>query len=328
MLKKTYCKFIKAYSTLEMSFAIAIIAILFVGVYEGINIYRETIISRSQSLTQSSIINRIPSLLSWYETSLPNSFLPKENSDNNSVSKWLDNSSSKIQKDNAYGGQKYFNNKFNFESNPTVNSSGPLFVGRGINNLPALKFDNSSTKSQFLVVDPQIKLSDTNFSIYMVIKFDNKNVNATILDRVCFASNNEVTDQEASGIEACKSNISLKINNLNKIEFSITNSSNQSAQLSSLDSLDLKYAHLIAVERNFNNNLNLFIDGKLSATQDENLGSLSSLPLKFGRSAFASNLEYNFNIGEIIIFEDVLLPKFRIEVENYLSRKFSINLNR
>jgi hypothetical protein len=321
-------KNIQAYSMLEASFIIIIATILFVGVYEGFNIYRETMISRSQSLTQGSIIYRIPSLLTWFESSMPNSFNNKEREEDKAITLWFDKSSNKIQKFDAYGAQNSVNKKFNYEANAQLNTSGPTFVEDGLNNLPSLKFSNSSTKSQFLVIDPSLQITSNNFSIFMVVNFRKTNSEAIILDRVCIKNNMEITNQENDAIEGCKSKISLKINNLNKLEFAITNSLNQTVELISQDSIDKKTGHLIALERNYNNSLNLYIDGKLSQTLSENLGNLYPFPIKIGRHASIENLDYQFELSELIILEDILNQKSRQELENYFAKKYAINMNR
>jgi hypothetical protein len=317
--------FSKAYSMIEMSIIILGAVIIIVGAYQGYNIYRETIISRSQSLTQNSIINRIPSLLAWFETSNPDSFSSvNELNTGKQISVWLDKTANKTEKFPARAGQKISNTNSTFEPNNSVNPSGPIYIENSINNIPSLRFTNDSSNSRFLVIDPLLKINNGSFTIFLVILFNKPNYPATIIDKVCIKNNQEVTDQELLGIEGCKSNISLKIDSLNNIEFSITNSSEEVAKILSTNLLEVKVPHIVAIERNYNQSIKLYIDGNLIATEPENLNQLYPFPLKIGRHATASNLDYQFDLSELIIFEDVLDERTRNNIENYLEKKYSI----
>ena len=163
----------KAYSMLEMSLIIIIIAILFAGAYQGFNIYNETKLSSVRTLSQNSIISRIQNLGFWYETASENSLNSAEALNGKAISVWFDHNPQQFTKINAFGAQNSNKEKFNYDPNNIIDDSGPIFVAKGIAGLPSLNFNNTNSSAKFLVVDPSFKFSKDDITIFTVLKFKN-----------------------------------------------------------------------------------------------------------------------------------------------------------
>jgi hypothetical protein len=52
------------------------------------------------------------------------------------------------------------------------------------------------------------------------------------------------------------------------------------------------------------------------------------LPIKIGRNAKDQNANSEFDLSEMIMVYGILKPQHKIDVENYLAKKYSIKLER
>jgi len=319
---------IRAYTMIEVSLLIIVLGILVTGIYQGTNIYRETMISRSQSLTQNSILGRTSNILLWYETTLSSSLVSTQRKDSQPISQWFDNNQKSVDKNNASASQKIDNTRIDYEASSGFSSSGPLYIEKGINHLPTLRFKNTSNSSQFLVVN-SIKLVASNLNIFLVMQFKNYSSNAFIFDRICTKTNGSVTVIESEAVNLCRPVISANISSQNLINFTLTNQSgtlnSTTNNLSNIVAKNMPY--LIQFERDFNQTLKFYLNGKLLSSGVDNLGQFDSLPLKIGRHASLSSVDSEFDLSEIVIIEDKIDNDRKKEIENYFSKKYSIRLN-
>ncbi|NCA28120.1 MAG: hypothetical protein EBS92_02430 [Proteobacteria bacterium] len=320
---------IKAYTMIEVSLLIIVLGILITGIYQGTNIYRETVTSRSQSLTQNSILGRTNNILLWYETTLSSSLISAQRKDSQPITQWFDNNQKSVDKNNASASQKIDDTRIDYEASAGFSSSGPLYIEKGINYLPTLRFKNTSNSSQFLAVN-SIKLGSSSLAIFLVMQFKSYSSNAYIFDRICTKTNGSVTVIESEAINQCRPVFSVNISPQNLINFTLTN---QSASLNSttnnLSNIVAKNTpYLIQFERDFNQTLKFYLNGKLLSSGVDNLSQFDSLPLKIGRHASLSSVESEFDLSEIVIIEDKIDNERKKEIENYFSKKYSIKLNR
>jgi type II secretory pathway pseudopilin PulG len=65
------------FSLIELLIVILVLSILTVAIVKGGRIIRKAKLNSAQSLTQSSIVNFIPNLVIWLETTLDRSFADK-----------------------------------------------------------------------------------------------------------------------------------------------------------------------------------------------------------------------------------------------------------
>ncbi len=121
-----------AFSLIEISIVIVIIAILIVGSLNGVEMIRKARLTAAQSLTEQSIVAKINNLLVWYETSLNRSFIEAERDNGLKISKWRNiNPSSLISNDatqnTVINQPTYYNNRFN-GALPALNFDGNDFM--------------------------------------------------------------------------------------------------------------------------------------------------------------------------------------------------------
>jgi prepilin-type N-terminal cleavage/methylation domain-containing protein len=318
--------FRKAYSMIEMSLVVLIMGILFAGAYQGFNIYYETHISGARTLTQNSIISRIGNLAFWYEAT----FEKDVNDNGKPILMWLDRNNQQLIKSNAYVAQNSDNTKFNYEPNNFADSGGPIFILKGINGLPSLNFKNNSNSSRFLVVDPSLKFGEDDITIFAVLKFKNFNNNAVIFDKVCLKNSGSATSDNSSAINFCKPAISAKVNVLGYPNLYIQNNDGSDIKSTTNTTFALKkdMPYILTFIRSYNQSISLFLNGKLISSTPENLGSINFLPMKIGRTAKDQNVDSEFDLSEFAMIYGKLKNDNKIEIENYLAKKYSIKLER
>jgi prepilin-type N-terminal cleavage/methylation domain-containing protein len=144
-------KFSKAFSLIELSIVILIIGILVAGVTQSSRLIRQMALSSARGLTQSSPVPSITGLVSWYETVSEKSFDELEASDNSTTTNWYD-----INPTSA--------NKINL--NQTDPARRPTYVANGLNGLPSLRFNGSTTYLQSNGFIPEH--NSNNFSLFIV----------------------------------------------------------------------------------------------------------------------------------------------------------------
>jgi hypothetical protein len=327
-LKKKIFK--KAYSMIEMSLIILIIGILFAGAYQGFNIYNETKLSSVRTLTQNSITSRIQNLGFWYETAFENSLENNESQDGKAISVWLDHNTQQINKINAYGAQITNKEKFNYNPNNIFDDSGPIYVAKGISGLPTLNFKNTNSSAKFLVVDPSFKFSKEDITIFTVLKFKNFENNAVIFDRVCLKNSGVVTYDDSLAVNECKPLISARVNILGYPNLFIQDKDESLAKSTANTSFQIKkdVPYILTFERIFNKSIGLYQNGKLVSSTAENLGEINFSPIKIGRGGTDQNVNSEFDLSEFIMIYGKLKNEHKLDIENYLAKKYSIKLER
>jgi len=143
MKKKT------AFSLAELSIVILIVGLLIAGLVQGQLMVRKSKLAAAQTLTQNSPVNKIENLLLWYETSMESSFEKSERFEGGAISVWHDNNPNAITRDDA-----------------TQNSSGsrPKFYENVFNGIPAVRFDGAN---DFLSFDGKSLISSA-YTIFAV----------------------------------------------------------------------------------------------------------------------------------------------------------------
>jgi Tfp pilus assembly protein PilE len=119
-----------AFSLLELSIILAIIAILSAGIMQSSSMIKASRLANARAFTVNSPAAKIEGLIAWYETSLQYSFKAGENIDAAQITEWHDINPESVAADR---------NKLTKSA-----SSGVVYVDDGINKIPSLQFDGSS----------------------------------------------------------------------------------------------------------------------------------------------------------------------------------------
>ena len=147
-----------AYSLIETSIVLVIVAILVAAVTQGSVLVTKVKLNNARTLTQSSPVSSTPNLGLWLETTNESSFkteysnnAPLAGSSGSSV--WYDSNAQLAKQNNA------------LSTSNSPYSSNPLYVEKGINSLPALSFNGTSQYLDF--TNPAI-LAATSYTIFVV----------------------------------------------------------------------------------------------------------------------------------------------------------------
>ena len=133
----------KAFSLIEISMVILVIGILIAGISQGIDLYDDYRLASARNLTKNSLVNRIPDLEMWLETTGENSlatgttsFTDKANPvDQDSIGRWNNINPNILPSARNHATQ----------NNPTaLVDNQPKYIRKGMNGLPALLFDGTN----------------------------------------------------------------------------------------------------------------------------------------------------------------------------------------
>ena len=147
LLKKNLNNFRKAFSLIELSIVILIVGILIAGVTQSSRLVKRMRLTTAQQITSSSDVNSISDMVMWLEATQDFAFATGTNgsfdfntniytdvdrpSNNDRIGRWNDKA---IR--NATAKKSAIQNAL---------ARQPKYVDDGINNLPALYFDSTST---------------------------------------------------------------------------------------------------------------------------------------------------------------------------------------
>ncbi len=283
----------KAFSLIEISVVILIIGILISGVSQGIDLYQDMRLTTARSLTQNSRVNRIEDLALWLEATSEKSFDKPDMNDGSLISKWYDINPKNTQNNYVFA---------NGNNRPKYLKSCPE------NNLPCLEF--SSVNSQYLEslnsIDETIDLS-----IFFVINFKvvNSSCCTAILASIGTWQSKEVhinvfSNKFAYGVKTISSSLSF---------LSSSNMVNKKLYIIETIDGDILKAYFNGVQQ-----------GSVATNYEKKIGNFNIGRWLNGTTAGRYIDAY---IHEIIIFRKKLNETERNDVEQYLSKKWSIKIN-
>lgn len=279
----------KAFSLIELSAVLIIIAILTSITTQIISSIRNAHIANANTITANFNIAQIDGLVAWYETSLKYSLEKSEIIDNKQISTWYNIAPSSIT------------DKINkLETTP---SSGITYQEKGINNLPSINFNGSSNLKLSTFSDGDISKA----TIFFVISIDTHNT-PTFFDSYNFSDNN------------------VTIHSLDPDQLYLRASANGAwtSTSSNLPNILTNRGHIIVSYLNGENSKYYFNDAiNIAGGTAINPGSNAISGLTIGSRSDNSS-HFNGQISEIIIFNKILKLPQRKDVMTYLSKKYNI----
>lgn len=282
----------KAFTLVELSVVITILAVMIIGVTSTKLMIRKARLTNAQSLTQKSIINDINmDLVAWYETSLESSFLASEiKNDASNISTWKDNNINAINKNDA--------------TNSTVASQPKYYQNAFYDSIPGIRFDGTD---DFLNFNCN-KIAKSSYTIFVVEqRRSNKSVNM-------FIGGSSIANNETIHL-GYKYNTTLTQDHY---------SNGLDATVTGYNSVEPK---LFTFVYNFNIGKQITINGKTTVVANP---TQSSPLLKCNNVAlgkYATSYFYTGDLAEIIMFKRSLKTEEIEAIENYLGSKYGISVS-
>ena len=297
----------KAFTILELSITLIIIALLLSGVIKSSNLVSSYKIQNARQLTSNSAVTRIAGLALWLEPTSEKSFSRSVNGghfieDQNKIATWYDLNLQTTSRKNFT--QLY-------------SSFRPKFIEDGIGGLPSVLFNKNSHTHLF---NPHavLDISDNDYTIISVSKLINENNNHNYIftqGGAHFENSCQVgtiagfSYYKGYGFDSCGSNFHM---------------SNQDA----LNKDFINAAIINGDEVKFFSNSTIEISAKLPL---KNIGPAFAESVVGGSSHSVYNVNeikaFDGQISEIIIYDRPLRQDEILDVLKYLSKKYSITLS-
>ena len=295
-----------AFSLIEISVVILIIGILIAGISQGIDLYQDTRLTSARSLTQNSRVSRIAGLVSWYETTRENVFSSgtsnfkniEKPQANQKINRWKDSNPNSILK---------------YDATQTVDANQPKIIFDNATSLPIVRFDGNP---RYLALpDGTVPYGDSEYTVIFISKYD-----SSCFDRCgVLGSGTYGTD-----------------NKTNAFRYTISSAKNFYNYWWFIDIVSPENAispnkfQIFAIDYN-KSTRNIYINGtnvasiassNRDSTKFNNTIGLTCLTNCSGGQEFLVG-----SIAELIIYDRALVAKERKDIEQYLSKKWSIKIN-
>ena len=309
--KKYQINFKSAFSLIEISVVILIVAVSLIGVMQGQEMYYKMRLNTARVLTERSQVRNVENLVWWLETTLQESLYltststsaPALLNDNQTIGRWND-----------------LNFDKNFQNNVFQNTDAnrPIYKINAMNGLPALQFDGVNDFMQNANL-----FYYNNFTVFVVALPLKSCTSAGVphfgtsgQNYVIYPSQGDVVNAGNSsagfGISLCKNQIAI-------IEHS-------SSYMPARNFLTQEIKNPVLIDVVYNNKVpTLYVNSRVIGSQSASaynvfpsfrIGGGSSVGENYG---FFSGL-----IGEVIYYSSTLKDEDRKAVEGYLMDKWQI----
>ncbi len=292
-----------AFSLIEISLVVLIVGILISGVSLGVDLYNDFKLATARQLTINSRVGRIEDLVAWYETTNQNVFSKGTTAfedlakfeENQAINRWKDSNPKTSNK---------------IDATQAATASQPTIIFDKTTSLPIVRFGSG----KFLnLPNGTVPVGNQPYTVIFVSKIDaNFECGCALLTSGVFDYENPKhynnfgffpTNRFGNVYFSVLSGVSTPDNTVSPNKFQIFSS------VYNQDTLN------VYINKNYWNG---------SATV--NLLDNKETNNFIGKGIRAGNNSFIGSIAEIIIFNRNLLNSEREDIENYLSKKWSIKL--
>ena len=293
----------KAFSLIELSIVILVISLLVVGVTKGSRLMSEAKLKSAQALTSSSPVNAMTGVVLWLDATDASTIATGTtygNPDDGSlVAKWKDHNPQLVRSSQN-------------ELAAVADVNRPKYIKNGINGLPTLSFDGSDYLTSS---NSAIASAKTGYTMVAVWQSN------IITNGMIFAQGGcttGVNDGNSAGMYI-KSNANIASWGCG--------ASGDFAGTTSVYSAKTPYIAVAQVNKNLaSNRMSLYLNGTAqSGIQPSAFLPLISAPIFVGAESVSNNF-FNGYISELIVFDRSLTSAEIVDVQGYLSRKYSIKI--
>jgi prepilin-type N-terminal cleavage/methylation domain-containing protein len=291
------------FSLIELSVVMLIIAALMLAVLKGSDLIDEAKLAVARQQTANSPVWDINGLVSWYETTMKESFNQDEVVDGGAITVWNDISSSD---DN---------------SGDAISSGSPTYELGSLNDLPTMRFNGGQ---HFTVSDGELMGSLT---IFIVMRFDADTPN-------CISVISSVDGWSEAAEHLGSTHLILNCGgsgtNINYAVNVIDLGGDSGYTNTNIEVNDGEF-HLINIIEDLEALKYLYVDGgnlfsESRTVVDKKLAHYTIGAWNHGDEVVTIDRFLQGNIAEIIIFNRDLNTQEREDVERYLSNKWAIEL--
>ncbi len=286
-----------AFSLIEISMVLIVIAILFTGTIAANNLIAKSKLTSARSQTKSSVVASTKDLVAWFDSVSEKSFKDGENENETKISLWYDINPLSTKKHSA---------------SQATSGNQPLYKLNAINGLPALQFDGTTS---YLEADYDFNLNPAQITIFAVVQTSAvNNYGAIVSSRnnspytgyTLYAAPNSPLDYEAWFGDG---------------------STSWGDSSTPHSTIILEKPTIVAITHS-NNMVKLYNNSALagSASIDMVPNSTKSLRIGAGKNETTPDHFFKGYIGELIIFKRALSDEERKTIEDYLSKKWGIKL--
>ena len=294
---------LRAFSLIEISIVVLIIGILVAGVTQSSRLLSQAKISTAKTLTQSSPVSSVKNLVLWIESTSDASFDSAETDDNVTITNWYD-----------------INPQASLKSS-FVATAKPVYAINGINGLPAIKFDGTST---FMTSTNFSNIITGSVTVFAVVKLPATTVAAQpiIGKRVGDVANFQFGNgTSAAGWQFCDSTCATKYNAGSNAALSANGSYVASVVYTGTST---------TTGSSTSTGVTFFQNGLLAnASQNTTTSPSTSVlgSLIIGKDGATSPAYFSGHIGEIIVFDRAIKKEERQAIEVYLGKKWGITMS-
>ncbi len=274
-----------AFTLVELSIVLIVILIIITGVLKGGALTQTSRILGARSITAKSVVPQINGLVAWYETSTKNSFLESQASNGTQITKWYD-----------------------IGSSPTVPAPNTLtkaaaanvtYVDEGINKVPSILFDGSSSSSK-ITLPSFYQGSSAQNTIFLVFNPSSLTSRATLFDSISSGSTASIGIQSNAVII------------------------NAGTLLSGSATIETNNSYILAAY--FNGTISkIYMNDSETAVASGNSGSNALTGLTIGATKSGTEM-FTGMISEVIIYDRILAIQERRDVFRYLADKYKITV--
>ncbi len=303
-----------AFSLMEMSVVIVVIAIVMAGVSQGSRLIQAWKIAAAQNVTRGSAVNAIKNLVLWLEPTLDNSF-DTNIDDGSSIANWYD-----------VGQQSVTKNNF---SQATL-ANKPIYKINAIGGLPGLQFDGSAS---FMTSINSVTINSPDVSIFAVFKYGSGSLANERVALSIFSDSNTTTNNDGkNGIIIQNASATGFLRFLYRSPMGTSAGDDNYSTTPITENKN----YILSSVRNFSStSLRVWLNNVLTiggstttAVVTNNMFDLSPLYVSIGRlnDSTIDPRSFKGQISEIIIFDRALKQSEIDDVTNYLSKKYKIKL--
>ncbi len=283
----------KAFSLIELSVVILIIGILVAGITQSSRLINQFRLSSARSITQSSPLHSIRNIYFWLDTTAENAF-DADVEDGSAVINFYDQNKQRP------------NQQVNFIQNTLTNR--PTYVANGINNLPVLRFDGVDNYMQSVNT---INIFDISPNSENTIFFVGNISNNTAFPGYFNIQNGDGSQRIYFTSFGGTSRFTYVLD--------ITNSINGGSLLNG--------PTIVTLEKR-GSNQTIYLDGISSSTVSNHSSSFTDFTSNFFLASQVSFMGFaQIDIAELIVFSGAIKAEERESVEEYLSKKWNIDVN-